>query len=989
MPYLLNHLHQHYGLAGRLHRLGGEVAENYRFDTTAGDRFLVKVGEAEQEAEMYLQQYVVSRLTDRLGTTYALPRILDSFDGQPQLRLPDGKRLRVQTWVVGRGLGEANPRTETLLRQWGELVGRICLALEGADHPAAHRSYRWDPSQLPLTATYDELLEASQQAIARRVVALYDRRFLPLQAKLRKGLNHNDLHESNLIIDATNRLTGLIDFGDVLVTEKINELAIAGAYACMGFPDPLRALCTLVAACHAIYPLQENEVRVLFPLLLARLLISARMAAFHRHHAPENAYLTASEAAAWELLERLIRLDPDYVAARLYGACAMPLPQQSVYKAWLASGPAIHVLLDSTNKTYKPLDLSVGSWALGNNAEWNTPAAFDRRIDRMLAADGTVIGVGGYGETRPFYTTDAYRVEGNQGAQWRTVHLGLDWWTDAGTPIYAPLAGHVHSVHDNAGECDYGPTLILRHSPVPELTFYTLYGHLGRDVLDRWQIGDAVAAGEIVATIGARPVNGGWPPHLHFQILLALWGNTVDFPGVAYPHEAATWLANCPDPAAWFELPNITPPKFSVDLILRKRKTQLGFGMSLSYHEPLHVVRGFGSYLYTSDGRRYLDTVNNVAHVGHEHPDVVAAGQRQMGVLNTNTRYLHANLVRFAESLRSLLPASLSVVHVVNSGSEANELALRMARTYTQRRSIVALEVGYHGNTGGTIAVSSYKFDGKGGAGPPADTHLLPLPDSYRGSHAADPARYASEAVDKITGLDEAPAALIHESILSCGGQVVPPPGYFRQVYAEVRRRGGLCIADEVQTGLGRVGSHWWAFELHGVVPDIVTIGKPLGNGHPVAAVVCTEAVARAFANGMEYFNTFGGNPVSCAIATAVIRTVREEQLRDKALATGMYLMKQLRKLATEFPLIGDVRGVGLFLGVELVRDASTKMPATTQASYLVNRMRERGILMSTDGPDYNVLKLKPPLCFGREAADYLLDNLRLVLAEDRMDLGR
>lgn len=411
--------------------------------------------------------------------------------------------------------------------------------------------------------------------------------------------------------------------------------------------------------------------------------------------------------------------------------------------------------------------------------------------------------------------------------------------------------------------------------------------------------------------------------------------------------------------------------------------------MSISYRKPLHVVRGYMQHLYDDTGRRYLDTVNNVPHVGHQHPRVVRAAQRQIAVLNTNTRYLHENIVRFAEELMATFPPELCVVHFVNSGSEANELALRMVQAYTGQKDMVAVEVGYHGNTGGCIGISSYKFDGKGGQGVPPHTHIVPIPDTYRGLYRTDPeagrkyAAHVQQAIEKVQAPGRNIGGFICESILSCGGQIVLPEGYLQEAYRHVRAAGGLCIADEVQVGFGRVGEKFWGFELQGVVPDIVTMGKPIGNGHPLAAVVTTPAVAAAFANGMEYFNTFGGNPVSCAIGREVLNVIRDEDLQANALQVGKYLSAGLRDLQQRHPAIGDVRGPGLFLGFELVKNRETLEPATAEAGYLANRMRELGVLMSTDGPFENVLKIKPPMCFSEQDADFLVDSLDKVLGED------
>jgi len=402
------------------------------------------------------------------------------------------------------------------------------------------------------------------------------------------------------------------------------------------------------------------------------------------------------------------------------------------------------------------------------------------------------------------------------------------------------------------------------------------------------------------------------------------------------------------------------------------------------------MVRGDGTFLFDHLGRKFLDTVNNVAHVGHEHPRVVRAGQRQMAVLNTNTRYLHNNINTFSRELLSTFPKELSVVHLVNSGSEANELALRMAQTCTGQKDMIAMEVGYHGNTTGCVSISSYKFEGKGGSGAPEHTHIVPLPDRFRGIHRGDKsgplyADYVQERIDEIQTLGRKPAAFICESIISCGGQIELPEHFLEMAYASARKAGGLCIADEVQVGCGRVGEHFWGFQLHGVIPDIVTIGKPIGNGHPLAAVVCTRSVADTFANGMEYFNTFGGNPVSSAIGTEVLRVIREEGLQQNSLETGNYLKAELRKMQKEFPLIGDVRGKGLFLGIELT---DTELnPQTAKAAYLANRMKELGILMSTDGKDVNVMKIKPPIVFNKNHADQLLEALQLVFREDFMQI--
>lgn len=393
---------------------------------------------------------------------------------------------------------------------------------------------------------------------------------------------------------------------------------------------------------------------------------------------------------------------------------------------------------------------------------------------------------------------------------------------------------------------------------------------------------------------------------------------------------------------------------------LAARKRLLGRNLSVAYRNPVKIVRGEMQYLYDDEGRRYLDAYNNVAHVGHCHPRVVAAGIEQMRTLNTNTRYLHDLILQYAEQLTATLPEPLSVCYFVNSGSEANELALRLARAHTKARDLIVLEHAYHGNTTTMIAISPYKHDGPGGNGAPSWVHKVSWTD----------AQQVVDAVARVRAAGKDLCGFIAESMPSVAGQIVLPMNYLKDVYRTVRENGGVCIADEVQTGYGRTGTHFWAFEHYGVVPDIVALGKPIGNGHPIGAVITTREIADSFANGMEFFSTFGGNTVSCAIGLATLQVVQEEQLTRHALAAGNHLLAGLRELQRRHELIREVRGSGLFIGVELVKHDK---PATLEANNIVNKMRDEAILLGTDGPAHNVLKIRPPMPFSHDDADHLL----------------
>jgi len=413
-------------------------------------------------------------------------------------------------------------------------------------------------------------------------------------------------------------------------------------------------------------------------------------------------------------------------------------------------------------------------------------------------------------------------------------------------------------------------------------------------------------------------------------------------------------------------------PGVEIDRLLDRRHRLIGPSLSIAYHEPLVMERGAGQYLFDRRGRPFLDLVNNVCHVGHCHPHVVEAGQRQMARLNTNTRYLYDGLMEYAARLSAKLPDPLEVCFFVNSGSEANELALRLAETYTGSKHWLVLDHAYHGNTTRLVALSAYKFMGPGGSGQAEPwVHVVPAPDGYRGLHRGQTVEagqaYGDEVGRVIEALDGPLAGLLAESLPGVGGQIIPPPGYFPRAFQHVRAAGGLCVIDEVQVGFGRAGTHFWAFQQQGVVPDIVVMGKPIGNGYPLGAVVTTRPIAEAFANGMEYFNTFGGNPVSCAIGMAVLDVIEREGLQQRAQELGAFMLTGLNELQARHALIGQARGTGLFLGLELVRDRETLEPAPGEAAQLVEAMKARGVLLSTDGPLHNVVKIKPPMVVTRE----------------------
>ena len=403
--------------------------------------------------------------------------------------------------------------------------------------------------------------------------------------------------------------------------------------------------------------------------------------------------------------------------------------------------------------------------------------------------------------------------------------------------------------------------------------------------------------------------------------------------------------------------------------------------LSISYKRPIYMTGAAFQYMYDGYGNTFLDAYNNIPHVGHSHPRVVAAGQQQMATLNTNTRYLYDLLSEYAALLLQKLPKKLNKVFFVNSGSEANDLAIRMAQKHSGKQTVMVLEHGYHGHTQTGIDISEYKFNHPKGQGQKSHILKTAIPKEYKGKYEdkdAPGALYAKEAIEQLNRNENGLAAFIAEPIVGCGGQVPLASGYLKALYPEIRKKGGLCISDEVQTGFGRLGSVFWGYELQGVVPDMVVIGKPMGNGHPIGAVVTSEEVAASFAEGVEFFSSFGGNPVSCAIGKAVLEIIDEEKLQKNAFEVGKYYCSLLRELQKEDARIGDVRGEGLFLGVELINDQ--EKPNTNLAQFLKNELRNRQVLISTDGPADSVIKTKPPIIFTKSNAERVVSELRRAL---------
>jgi 4-aminobutyrate aminotransferase-like enzyme/Ser/Thr protein kinase RdoA (MazF antagonist) len=996
-----------FGMEWSAHPLPSERDQNFLLTRDDGEAIVLKIANVREDRSVIEAQ---QRAMEHVARTFAaVPRVVCALSGDAisSAAAPDGRTHMVWaiTRLAGTPLGTIRHHSPQLHRQLGQTVAQLTRALAGFDDVSLHREFQWDlRGGRRVVRQYRPLIADAELASAiDTLTERFDEHTVPRLGSLRTSATHNDLNDYNVLVHGSavgaesQHVSGIVDFGDMLHGYTVGDLAIAAAYVVLDSTDPLSALWEMVHGYHAVAPLTEDEMGALFGLLSLRLCMSACLGAHQQALNPHNGYLGVSQQAIRRTLPRLARIPFAFAEAIVRDACSLePVASSGRVRAWLQANAESFAPVLGVDLRTEPslvLDLSVGSPLVRGDAGENTEARLTPRVFSAMRAAGVSVAVGRYDEPRLLYTAPFFAAGDGTLAERRTIHVGLDLFAEAGTPVFAPFDGAVHLFAEHHALQDYGAVIVLRHVTSDGTEFFTLYGHLSRASLEGLREGTSVARGAPIGALGVPAENGGWTPHLHLQVITSLMNLGSDFPGVGTNSRRAVWRSISPDANLVAGVPahRFPPAAPSVGEILGRRRAVVGPSVSIAYREPVSIARGWGQYMYDANGRRYLDAYNNVPHVGHAHPRVVEAVASQMSVLSTNTRYLHEGLERYAERLVQTLPDPLRVCYLLNSASEANELALRLARTYTGRRDMLVLEAAYHGNTTSLVDVSPYKHAGPGGAGAPEWVHVAPLADDYRGAHKrGDPEaglEYAGDLARVIGAVRERSrelAGFIAESCPSVGGQLFFPPGYLAAAYEHVRAAGGLCIADEVQTGLGRIGTHFWAFEAQQVVPDIVVMGKPLGNGHPLAAVVTTRAIADAFDNGMEFFSTFGGNTVSCAAGLAVLDVMRDEDLQSRALRTGAHLLARLRLLLDRHELVGDVRGSGLFLGVELVRDRLSLEPAGAEASYVANRMREEGILLGTDGPHHNVVKIRPPMPFDAEDADFLVDALDGVLGELR-----
>jgi len=752
--------------ADELTDLGSYIDQNILVTLKDGNRYVLKIHDGAEHAGVIELQIRAIKLLDKQMPLIALPDTIQSVNGKDweQVENANGQQhyLRLTEFIPGKMLKDLGEFSDELLNNIGSTVAQTDNVLQAFYDPCASRpDIPWDLKNARQVAANTHAIQCPHK---RRLVDFFFMKFEneveDVLFKTRKSIVHGDMHRYSMMVnDTEDCVSGIIDFGDMVYTHTLCNLAVCLSDIMVDQVEPIATAAKVVSAYHAEFPLTEQEVSILHYLVCTRLAIYLTMAANNANQEQVNAHTQLKEEQIYALLQRMLEVNPIKAEDCYREACGFVslLP------------------------------------ALANRGEANL-----KQRQRMFA-------------------------------------------------------------------------------------------------------------------------------------------------GMLYTH----------------------------------------------YEQPLHLTGGALQYLYDDQGNTYFDCVNNVSQWGHSNPHIVKPAQKQISRLNTNSRYVYDLMTDYAEQLLDKFPDELNVVFFCNSGSEANDLAIRIARTVTQNNDIVVLDTAYHGHTSTCTDISPNRIDRPGKPGLPTHIHKIPAPDIYRGKYTeADnnpEAQYAAEIEPLLASMTEQntpPAAFIAESLVGTGGQFVLPEGFLAHIYQHVRRAGGLCIADEVQVGFARTGEHMWCFESQNVVPDIVTFGKPIGNGHPLAALVTTREIADKFDNGVTFFNTFSANPVSCAFGKAVLDVLERDELQANTQQQAEYMFSRLNLLKEKHSCIGDVRGAGLYIGVELVTDRLEKTPATVLAKQVVEKMKQRFVLLNTNGYDNNIIKIKPPLIIQDTDVDRLIDNLDAVLDE-------
>ena len=736
-------LAEHYGLDGTLSPLDSERDQNFKVTASTGGIYILKiVNAAEPSVESDFQTALLSHVGEHapdLPVPHIRPTISGASLGETTGAHGVRHLLRLVGWVPGLPLAQS-ARSPEALTSLGGLLGRFDRALQGFMHPGALRDLDWNICNAGRSADrLQHVANADDRALLERFLDRFNTVVEPKLAKLRSTVIHNDANDWNVLVadEDHDRIAGLIDLGDALYAPVIAEVAIAAAYAGLDHANPIGAAADILRGFHAEYPLLEEEVDLLFDLIAMRLVTSVTISASRHAHTGGNPYLAISEKPAWTLLRKMDAMNRRFATAILRHACGFEATTGTrAVTAWIAANRTLlHPVLDRPAATYPAalVPYADPQHPMTLTSAGEQPDAAQAIWELYCAEQGVDLGIGPWGEARTVYSGEMFVSRLIEDTR-RTRHLGLDLFMAAGTRLYTPIAATVVSVEIEPDPLGYGCLIALRHEPEGCPAFVSLWGHLAHEALSRLKAGDHLEAGALVGEMGAPAENGGWAPHLHLQLSVDTRLSAAEILGVGEERYLDVWAELFPDANAFAGI----APEFyeksgrSHEEIVQRRRELLVPNLSISYDKPIKFVRGDGVWMIDDSGRAYLDCFNNVCHIGHAHPAVVEAMARQASVLNTNTRYLHDNIVAYADRLTATLPKELTVAGFVNSGSEANGLALRMMRAHTGRENAIVLDWAYHGTTQELIDISPYKFRRKGGKEKKPHVHVAPVPDSYR-----------------------------------------------------------------------------------------------------------------------------------------------------------------------------------------------------------------------------------------------------------------
>jgi 4-aminobutyrate aminotransferase-like enzyme/Ser/Thr protein kinase RdoA (MazF antagonist) len=941
-----------FGVSGSVAELGSQQDRNFRIDAPGGAYVLKIANPAVSDAELLCQNAAMRHLA-RAGMSVPHPQA--SLAGTDLERARIGGEevgVRLLGFVDGVPLAVSGYVAPAVRARLGALAATASRALADFDHAGLDRHLEWDLRQArSVVESYaGHIGDRTRRERLQAATAEASARLAEVERKLRIRPIHGDVTDDNVVCqpDDDGRLSpsGLIDFGDVGRSWIVADLAVTCASLLHHTPDDPLAWLPAVAAFHAVVPLTRAEVKALWPLVALRGATLVVTDEKQLSMDPGNDYVSENLRHDWVIFDSAVSVAWELAEAAVCETLSLPVGRAHATRRPAALQPLLPGL---SAAAVRLLDLSPTSEAL-DEGRWLDPRIEDTLFAEAGRDDGIV--VARYGEHR------LTRAAVDSADEPATCALHAEVQLPSERDVLAPAPGTA------AASDPTGLTIVCGGSAI----------RLG-GITAAIEAGAPFATGDVIGRVGAAP------GRMTVQVCTA---PGLDPPAFAAPSAAPHWRRLCPDPSPLLGVA-CAAPRVDAAGVLERRDHAFARIQGHYYADPPQIERGWRHHLIDASGRAYLDMVNNVTIVGHAHPRVARAIARQTRLLNTNSRFNYAALADFSERLAALAPSGLDTVLLVNSGTEANDLALRLAWAYTGRANVLAVGEAYHGWSLAADAVSTSTADNPAAIGTrPRWVRVLDSPNTYSGTHRGPGSgpRYAADAVSAIEALCEAdsPAAFICEALHGNAGGILLPRGYLKAVYAAVRARGGICIADEIQVGYGRLGRRFWGFQEQGVVPDMITSAKSMGNGHPLGAVITRREIAEAFAAEGSFFSSTGGNPVSCRVGLAVLDVIADEGLQANARAVGDHLRTRLRDLAARHPLIGAVHGMGLYAGVELVLSRAGREPATGAANAICERLRERGIVVQPTGDRLNILKIKPPLCITDESADFFVDQLDVVL---------